>query len=55
MGLKVTIADGIATLTLSNPPVNILTRAVLGELRTEVQELAGHADVRVLLLGLSKV
>jgi cyclohexa-1,5-dienecarbonyl-CoA hydratase len=51
MGLKVTIADGIATLTLSNPPVNILTRAVLGELRARVEELTSKRDVRVLLLG----
>jgi len=51
MALKVTIADGIATLTLSNPPVNILTRAVLGELREQVRALMDQRDVRVLLLG----
>lgn len=50
MGLKVTIADGVATLTLSNPPVNILTRAVMAELRTHLAELAGMPDLRVVVL-----
>jgi cyclohexa-1,5-dienecarbonyl-CoA hydratase len=44
------VTDGVATLTLSNPPVNILTRAVLGELREHVAHLAGDDSLRVLLL-----
>jgi cyclohexa-1,5-dienecarbonyl-CoA hydratase len=45
------VTDGIARLTISNPPVNILTRAVLGELRRHVTELGNQSDVRVVLLG----
>jgi len=44
------VTDGVATLKLANPPVNILTRAVLGELRRHVADLAGEAALRVLLL-----
>ena len=44
------VADGIAQLILDHPPVNILTRAVLGELRTHVADLAGARDLRVLVL-----
>jgi cyclohexa-1,5-dienecarbonyl-CoA hydratase len=44
------VADGIAQLTLDHPPVNILTRAVLGELRTHAADLAGAPDLRVLVL-----
>lgn len=44
------VADGIATLTLNNPPVNILTRAVLGEVREHLHALAGQRDLRVLVL-----
>lgn len=44
------VADGIAQLILDHPPVNILTRAVLGELRSHVAELAGARDLRVLVL-----
>jgi cyclohexa-1,5-dienecarbonyl-CoA hydratase len=44
------VTNGVATLTLSNPPVNILTRAVLGELRQHVAHLAGDDSLRVLLL-----
>jgi len=42
--------DGIAQLTLHNPPVNILTRAALGEIRAHVADLATTPGVRVLVL-----
>lgn len=45
------IADGIARLTLCHPPANILTRAVLGEIRERVASLHDAPDVRVLLLA----
>jgi enoyl-CoA hydratase/carnithine racemase len=42
--------DGIAQLTLRHPPVNILTRAVLAELREQLAGLATTQEVRVLVL-----
>jgi len=42
--------DGIAQLTLHNPPVNILTRAVLGEVRDHLADLAALHGLRVLVL-----
>jgi cyclohexa-1,5-dienecarbonyl-CoA hydratase len=50
MGLKVTIEDGIGTLTLSQPPLNILTRALLGELRRALEQLATERGLRVVQL-----
>jgi cyclohexa-1,5-dienecarbonyl-CoA hydratase len=51
MGLKVTIEDGIGMLTLSQPPLNILTRALLGEIRGALTRLSAETGLRVLLLG----
>ena len=48
--IRTTIDDGIATLTLDHPPLNILTRQVLAELRDALATLAGDHGVRVLLL-----
>jgi len=45
------IEDGIATLTLDQPPLNILTRALLAELRAALASLAGDRAVRVLRLA----
>lgn len=44
------VADGIAQLTLDHPPANILTRAVLGALRSHVADLAGAPNLRCLVL-----
>ncbi|MDH4352181.1 MAG: enoyl-CoA hydratase/isomerase family protein [Gemmatimonadota bacterium] len=44
------VADGIAQLTLHNPPVNILTRAVLGEVRTHLTALERETSLRVVVL-----
>ena len=43
-------ADGIAQLTLDHPPVNILTRAVLAELRAHLAALAADPALRALVL-----
>jgi cyclohexa-1,5-dienecarbonyl-CoA hydratase len=44
-------ADGVAFLTLRHPPLNILTQAVLGELRRTLAELESTPDLRVLVIG----
>jgi cyclohexa-1,5-dienecarbonyl-CoA hydratase len=44
------VADGIAQLTLDHPPVNVLTRAVLGTVREHLADLAREPSLRVLLL-----
>jgi cyclohexa-1,5-dienecarbonyl-CoA hydratase len=46
-----TSQDGIATVTLSHPPLNILTREILGELRAALRTLADDASLRVVVLG----
>ncbi|MGD2135330.1 MAG: enoyl-CoA hydratase-related protein [Gemmatimonadales bacterium] len=51
MTVKVTIADGIGTLTLADPPLNILTREVMGELRAKLRDLQQERALRVLLLS----
>jgi cyclohexa-1,5-dienecarbonyl-CoA hydratase len=51
MGVKVTTDDGIGRLTLSQPPLNILTRDLLREIREALVRLATVPELRVLLLG----
>jgi cyclohexa-1,5-dienecarbonyl-CoA hydratase len=41
---------GIGRIELDRPPLNILTRALLGELRSDLRRLAEQPDLRVLLL-----
>ncbi len=50
MSVQVTFDDGIATVTLSEPPLNILTREVLRHIRDALERLAGEASLRVLVL-----
>lgn len=50
MTIRASVNDGIGRLVLANPPVNILTRAVLGELRARLEAWTTSQDVRVLLL-----
>jgi len=50
MSVTATVSDGIARLVIDNPPLNILTRAELAALRTELARLADLPDLRVLLL-----
>jgi len=47
MPLGLTIEDGVATLALDHPPLNILTRAVLGEYRDTLKKLATASELRV--------
>lgn len=49
--LKHTLEDGVATVTLANPPLNIMTRALLGELRELLTTLAAAPAVRVLVIA----
>jgi cyclohexa-1,5-dienecarbonyl-CoA hydratase len=49
--LRLVCGEGIAQLTLDAPPVNILTRSVMGELRTALDGLAADPTLRVLVLG----
>ncbi len=50
IALHTTVENGIARVVLDNPPINILTRGVLAELRQTLHRLAGIRDLRVLLL-----
>jgi cyclohexa-1,5-dienecarbonyl-CoA hydratase len=50
MRIRTQWVDGVVRLTLHHPPLNILTRAVLDELREALGELAKHDELRVLLL-----
>jgi cyclohexa-1,5-dienecarbonyl-CoA hydratase len=50
MPLNVTLEDGVATLTLDHPPLNILTRALLRELRGVMKRLAAESALRVVRL-----
>lgn len=43
-------ADGLLTLTLKRPPVNVLNIALLDELARALDQAAGDASLRVLLL-----
>lgn len=51
MTTKSTLEGGVATLTLHNPPLNILTRAVLASLRGSLADWAEDATLRVLVLS----
>lgn len=44
-------ADGVATLTLRHPPLNILTRAMLAELREVLHHLADDEELRALVVA----
>jgi cyclohexa-1,5-dienecarbonyl-CoA hydratase len=51
--VSVVLNEGVARVTLNHPPVNILTRAVLGTLRDEFARLAAERSLRVLVLSAS--
>lgn len=44
------ISDGLGRLVLDQPPLNILTRSALRDLRVSLEELAGEPDLRAVLL-----
>ena len=48
--LGVTIEEKVCTVTISNPPANLLSRAVLAELDTFLDEVAKDPNVKVLIL-----
>ena len=50
MTVTVDLTDGIGTLTLAHPPLNILTRQLLTELRRLLVELAATPELRVVIL-----
>jgi 3-hydroxyacyl-CoA dehydrogenase len=50
MGVAVGIADGIATVTLSNPPVNALSHAIREGLAEAVARLEADAGVRAVIV-----
>jgi cyclohexa-1,5-dienecarbonyl-CoA hydratase len=50
MGVTATTDGGVTRLHLSWPPLNILTRAALGELRAALQAAAADSTLRVLVL-----
>ncbi len=45
------VAGGVARVTLDHPPLNILTRALLAELRGVLDHLATDRELRVLVLA----
>ena len=48
--IRISENDGVTTLALDHPPLNILTRALLGELREALDRLRNAAATRVLLV-----
>jgi cyclohexa-1,5-dienecarbonyl-CoA hydratase len=45
--VRVAVADGLATITLDRPPVNVLTTAMLRELASALKRVAADGTVRV--------
>ena len=48
--IEVEISDGIATLTLARPPMNVLNAAMQDELQGIVARLATDSAVRVVVI-----
>jgi cyclohexa-1,5-dienecarbonyl-CoA hydratase len=48
--IRLSVTRGCATIELAHPPLNILTRAVLSELRAVLDSLARDTALRVVLL-----
>ena len=49
-GLTVRVEDGIAFATVANPPINVMTMALFGDLARFAGEAAADPDVRALVL-----
>jgi enoyl-CoA hydratase/carnithine racemase len=47
--LRVAVADGVATVTIDNPPLNLSDGTLLPSLRRFVAEVRNDADVRVIV------
>ena len=48
--VHVSTDDGIATVTLDRPPLNVLNTAMLGELDAVLRELAAASELRLIVL-----
>lgn len=51
MTVKVSLEGGVGRLVIDNPPVNVLTRRVMSELRRRLDELATRDSLRVLIVS----
>jgi cyclohexa-1,5-dienecarbonyl-CoA hydratase len=51
MTIRTALQDGIGTLTLCHPPLNILTRAMLAELRESLGRLEAERGLKVLVVA----
>lgn len=49
-GVRVGLDDGIATITLDQPPLNVLTIALLDELELALRDLQGDRDLRLIVI-----
>ena len=49
MSVRATMKDGIGTLVMNLPPLNIVTREALRHVRTRLEELAAEPTLRVVL------
>lgn len=47
--LRITRTDGVATITINNPPVNVLDVALMGEIRRFLLSVRNDPDTRVLV------
>lgn len=50
MSIETTHAEGLGRVTLADPPLNILTRSMLAQLRDSLAELASEPTLRAVLL-----
>lgn len=48
--VRVRVDDGVATVTLDRPPLNVLTTAMLDELDAAIAEVEALADLRLIVL-----
>jgi cyclohexa-1,5-dienecarbonyl-CoA hydratase len=48
--VRVAIDEGVATLTLDRPPLNVLTIALLEELELALRDLQGDRDLRLIVI-----
>lgn len=49
--IRAAVEDGVGRLTVDHPPLNILTRKVLGDIRESVATLGRDPEVRAVLLS----
>ncbi len=47
--LKLAVAEGIASITLCRPPLNVLNNAMMGQLNTALESIAASADVAAIV------